>query len=54
MTARVRDAYRATNGVWRIIVARDQDTDIDRTTPPVTDLPDDIRTALRVWLEDTP
>jgi hypothetical protein len=50
VTAHVRDAYRSSTGVWRVVVARDQDLDPRRDEPPLEDVPEDVRQALAVWV----
>jgi hypothetical protein len=51
MTATVRRIV-SDGSLWQILVRRDQDSDPDRTPPPLTDLPDDVIDALRAWLKD--
>ncbi len=53
MTAHVRRIV-SDGSLWQILVRRDTDLDLDRTPPPVEDLPADVRAALRRWLETTP
>jgi hypothetical protein len=52
MTAYVR-RIRANGYMWSVDVVRDDDLDIDRDEPPLSDLFQDIRDSLRRWLADT-